>query len=206
MSFLFLSFSDPYLVKRISDKDFRYEFYTTPQKIKPKTNKTYYWFKGGLIHNAQAGISGELLDGDFTKMFHSNQLAEQGKFKLGVKHGFWKTWHENGKIATTQYWNKGLRTGIYNAYNREGLLLEKGEFRKNLKHGIWVDFTKKDTSVFKNGSELVKEKKPTKEEKAIAKEERKNAKKLKKQQPKTGKSGFLKRLFMKKESKKKLNG
>ena len=42
---LLFSFKDPYLIKRISDKEFRYEFYTIKKEVNPVKNKTYYWFK-----------------------------------------------------------------------------------------------------------------------------------------------------------------
>lgn len=183
------SFSDPYSIKRISDKDFRYEFYTTQKIVKPKSNKIYYWFKGGLIHNAQAGISGELLDGSYTKMYHSNQLAEQGVFKNGLKIGLWKTWHENGTIATTQYWNNGLKTGLYNCFDKDGKLIEKGDFRNDKKNGLWINYASKDTLKFKQGIVEVKKVKLSKEEK----------KRLKKQDLKQDLKQNLKQKEIKKE-------
>ena len=83
--FLLVSFDNPYSIKRITDKDFRYEFYTFNKKLNPESNKFYYCFKGGLIHCTESGVSGELLNGNFIKMFHNNQLAEQGSFKYGLK-------------------------------------------------------------------------------------------------------------------------
>jgi antitoxin component YwqK of YwqJK toxin-antitoxin module len=86
------SFNDPYLKKRITDKEFRYEFYTTVAKTRPRNNVIYYWFKAGSIHFTQEGISGELLHDDFDKFYLNNQLAEKGRFKKGKKVGTWRTW------------------------------------------------------------------------------------------------------------------
>ena len=61
------SFNSYDLKKRITDKSFRYEFYTTNENVKVKTNRFYYWFKGGAIHASEYGVSGELLDGEFEK-------------------------------------------------------------------------------------------------------------------------------------------
>lgn len=177
---LFLqSFSDPYTMKRISDKEFRYEFYTTDKKVKAKDNKIYYWFKGGLIHNAQAGFVGELLDDKFVKTYNSNQIAEQGTFRKGLKIGLWKTWYNNGIVATTQKWCNGLRSGAFYSYDEKGLLIEKGKFRKNEKHGVWIDYIKKDTIVYKKGVVFIKK----------IKEEKDNH---------NDKPNFFKRLFRKK--------
>jgi len=181
---LFLSFTDPYLIKRISDSSFRYEFYTTDKRINPKSGKTYYWFKGGAIHNAQGGVAGQLLHDGYTKMYHSNQLAEQGKFDEGLKTGWWKTWYTNGTLETTQYWNNGLKTGAFNHFNDKGELIEKGYFKNDQRHGKWIDLAKKDTVVYKNGVVFVAKPKLTKEEKAKLKEEEKAAKAAKKAQEK----------------------
>lgn len=235
LALIFFSFTDPYLIKRISDTNFRYEFYTTDKKVSPKSDKNYYWFKGGAIHNAQGGAAGQLLHDGFTKMYHSNQLAEQGKFDEGLKTGWWKTWYENGAIETTQYWKNGLRTGAFNHFNNKGELIEKGYYKNDQRHGKWFDLVKKDTLVYKNGTVFVAKPKLTKEEKAKLKEDEKVAKAAKKEQkqkekekkaaekenkkkqkelekqrkanqPKEQKESFFKRLFKKKEPKVNANG
>lgn len=193
-AFLLLSFSDPYTIKRISDANFRYEFYTTGKKTKPKDDKIYYWFKGGLIHNTQSGMAGELLQDKFVKMYHSNQLAEQGTFKKGLKIGLWKTWHTNGMIETTQKWNNGLQYGSFFRYNENGLIVQKGNFKYGKKHGTWIDYIKKDTVVYKRSLIFIKNAK-------ISKVEKEKSTKIK---PK--KDGFFKRLFSKKQTKEKTNG
>ncbi len=171
LAFVLLSFGDPYTIKRISDKDFRYEFYTTNKKIKPKTAKTYYWFKGGLIHEAQGGIAGDLLDDKFTKMYHSNQLAEQGQFKEGLRVGLWKTWHQNGVLATTLSYSKGLRCGKYFRYDENGNLVENGKFSSDLKTGKWTNAESKEITTYKKGV-IVKQKETfTKSEKYRIKHE-----------------------------------
>jgi len=150
-SFALVSFGDPYTIKRISDKNFRYEFYTTDKKINPKTSKTYFWFKGGLIHEAQGGVAGELLNDKFVKMYHSNQLAEQGQFKNGLRVGEWKTWHQNGVLATTLHYSNGLRSGKYFRYDESGKLVESGKFSSNLKNGKWKDTESEEIITYKNG-------------------------------------------------------
>lgn len=229
---LLVSFSDPYSIKRISDADFRYEFYTTDKKISPKDHKTYYWFKGGLIHNAQGGLAGELLDGKFIKMFHSNQLAEQGVFKKGLKVALWKTWYANGIIETMQKWSNGLKNGVFYRYSESGTMVEKGNFKNGQKHGTWIDYIKKDTVLFKRGIVVVQKQKLSKEEIEESKIEAKKLKEEKKKiaaakkaaneeakaqkskgkdfnktpENKPGKDGFFKRLFSKKQPKKNVNG
>lgn len=232
IALLLVSFSDPYTIKRISDANFRYEFYTTNKQITPKANKIYFWFKGGLIHSAQSGIAGNLLNEKFIKMYHSNQLAEQGEFRNGLKVGLWKTWHENGIVQTTQYWNNGLKTGIFYHFDANGNVLEKGNFKKDKKHGEWIDYATKVTVRFKNGIVVPEKIKYSKEEIAKLKEDKKKAeeakkaaRKAKKIEAKAGrksakdknesskietntpkKENFFTRLFNKKQPKQNTNG
>lgn len=195
---LLVSFTDPYSIKRISDANFRYEFYTSTKEVKPKATKVYFWFKGGAVHSATSGVSGQVLDGNYKKFYHSNQLAEEGNFKYGLKVGLWKNWFENGTIKSTQYWNSGLQTGFYYTYDASGNTIEKGNYKKGKKHGNWINFVSKDTMIYKNGvvfipkpklskeeKQALKEKnKADKETKAIAKEKEREAKKVAKEQEK----------------------
>lgn len=195
---LLVSFTDPYSIKRISDANFRYEFYTSTKEVKPKAAKVYFWFKGGAVHSATSGVSGQVLNGNYKKFYHSNQLAEEGNFKYGLKVGLWKNWFENGTIKSTQYWNSGLQTGFYYAYDVSGNTIEKGNYKKGKKHGNWINFVSKDTVMYKNGlvfvpkpklskeeKQALKEKtKADKEAKAIAKEKEREAKKIAKEQGK----------------------
>jgi hypothetical protein len=170
-AFALVSFADPYAIKRISDKEYRYEFYTTAKKIKPNTAKTYFWFKGGLIHEAQGGIAGDLLDDKFTKMYHTNQLAEQGQFKEGLRVGLWKTWHPNGVLATTLAYSKGLRCGKYFRYDENGNLIENGAFRSNLKSGKWTNTENNEIIIYKKGVIIKQKETFTKSEKYRIKQE-----------------------------------
>lgn len=194
-----VSFQDPYSVKRISDKNFRYEFYTTSKKINPSKNKTYFWFKGGLIHEAEFGVAGEVLNGSFKKYFHSNQLAAQGDFKKGLKVGLWRSWYENGKIESTQIWKSGQKNGEFVKYNDTGEILEKGRYKKNSKHGLWIDMIKKDSLIYKKGTIFLKKKKLTDEEKKKIRLERKikNKKGNSKEQKTLKKKSWFSKLFKK---------
>lgn len=192
LALILFSFStDPYSIKRISDANFRYEFYTTKKSLKPKEYKIYYWFKGGLIHSAQSGIAGELLHDKFIKFYHSNQLAEQGKFKNGLKVGLWKSWFENGKIASIQNFKTGLLHGKYLLFNPEGEVIEQGKYTKGLKTGKWINLERKDTLIYRQGKIFIKKTKPAKN---------KTTKPTKNKEDKKSIS-FFKRIFAKKKNK-----
>ena len=146
---LLSSFKDLFQVKRISNENYRYEFYVTEKIMKPKSSKSYYWFKGGAVHYAESGVSGMLLHGNFNKAYHSNNLAEQGVFKVGLKTGLWKTWHPNGKISNLQYRKNGIKQGKNSRYTIDANLIEKGKFKNDKKQGIWINYISKDTINYK---------------------------------------------------------
>ncbi len=142
---------NPNLKKRITDTRYRYEFYVTSNEPDVRKDRTYYWFKGGTIHTSENGISGELLHDKFEKFYLNNQLAEKGEFSRGLKVGMWKTWHANGVLESTQYWNEGKRRGMYYHYSDEAILIEKGSYYTGKKQGAWINFVTKDTVTYNNG-------------------------------------------------------
>ncbi len=185
---------DIYNRKKISDVDFRYEFYVTEQKVWVENAKNYYWFKAGLIHFAEAGVGGALLNGDFSKFYHSNQIAEQGTFELGLKDGLWKRWYENGALLAVENWKNGLLNGNYFKHDNNGVLIEKGNFKRGLKNGKWI--LGKDTILYKNGVKLLENKVKVKSENEVDKMRPKTKQNL------LGRVGtFFKDLFSKKPKK-----
>jgi len=196
-----VSFTDPFTIKRITDKEFKYEFYTTKKQPKTKTGRQYFWFRGGAIHNAQSGFAGELLHDKFIKMYLSNQIAEQGIFDNGLKTGLWKNWYPDGTLQSEQYWNDGLKDGEWHAYDQSGALIEKGRFKNDLKDNRWINYQKKDTVVYENGAVFVKKPKLSKEEKAALKSQKKAAD-AKKSIDTNKKPNFFGRLFSKKNAEK----
>lgn len=129
-------------------------------------------------------------------MYHSNQLAENGYFKNGLKTGLWKTWYTSGTLESMQYYRNGVRKGQYSHFDQNGNLTEKGKYKENLKDGLWIDLAKKDTLHYSKG--IVTEKKGGwfKRKKRQPEE---NTNKIK--QSEEAKPGFFKRLFSKKTKK-----
>ncbi len=228
---ILFSFSGTSLKKRISDKQFRYEFYTTDKEVSAKSGRYYFWFRGGAIHSSEYGFGGELLHSEFLKFYHSNQLAESGEFRNGLKEGYWKAWFPNGVLCSKTYWSNGQMDGKHYAYDETGFLVEEGKYKDNQKHGRWINYISKDTLKYKKGRVVVPKVKPVKDtlqqtekkgffkrlfskkEKAVqpadatvkpakGKNDKKQAKEQKEALPeKDKKPGFFKRLFSKKEKK-----
>lgn len=172
------SFRDPYinLKKKITDKQFRYEFYTTDKKVTPRLDISYYWFKGGAIHTTEQGVAGELLNEQFDKFFLNNQLAEKGKFKNGRKVGTWRTWHQNGMLATEAEWAGGQKNGNFKSFDENGVLIEKGLYRVDKKQGKWINYVRKDTLKYRNDKVVVKKIKKIKQQKEAEKAQKETKK------------------------------
>jgi antitoxin component YwqK of YwqJK toxin-antitoxin module len=212
--FFLFSFTEVSLKKRISDAEFRYEFYTTNKAVNPEPDRQYFWFKGGAIHNSEYGLAGELLHSQYQKFYHSNQLAEAGKYDSGLKDGIWKTWFKNGTLQSNIYWNDGQKDGSYYAYDESGFLVEQGKFKNNKKHGRWINYISKDTLKYRDGKVILKKikvkdttqnNKPGLLKRMFTKKDSLKSGEIKTDKirntpaQKTKKPGFLKRIFTKKE-------
>jgi hypothetical protein len=164
---LLIGSNDPTNVKRFSDSNFRYEFSVTEKTVIPRSGTIYYWFKGGAVHHAQSGVGGQLLDGRYTKAYHSNNIAEQGNFKVGLKAGIWKTWHSNGMVATVESYKKGVKNGKFDKFDAKGELIEKGYYKADKKKGRWVNLVLGDTIYYDDGLPVQKQVKMSREEKRL---------------------------------------
>lgn len=187
-----------------SDTDFYYEFHinSSNKKIKFKKEATYYWYKAGKIHKNYNDFDGTVLHGFYQKKkLATKELVEKGFFKYGLKHGVWKNWFVNGNLKNLELWNKGLRNGNYSSFDNNGTLLIKGNYKKGKKDGVWIDYLKKDTVTYNNGSLIIKKKKSQKSFfKSIFKKKDKNNI-PKKQANKKKKKSFWKTIFKKKDKK-----
>ncbi|WP_196896052.1 toxin-antitoxin system YwqK family antitoxin [Aureivirga marina] len=171
----FYTISD--IQKRITKDDhFVYEFHIDTEKSPSKINSDieYYWYHKGKLHSSIGDIGGAILAGDYIKYFkETHQLAEKGFFYKGVKHKSWKTWYENGQLASEIEWSKGVKHGFFKLYDKTGEEIEKGYYKHGLKHGKWINTYKKDTLNFKKGNliHVIKKKKNSKKDslKAIVK-------------------------------------
>lgn len=149
--------------KVISDSEFDYSFHVSiNEQPKLKYSKFYFWYKSGEIHSSQGDSSGDLLHGEYTKSYKSNNLAELGVFNKGLKNKIWKKWYKNGQLYEIANWKNGIKIGKYLQFSEEGDILIQGNYKDNNKHGVWVNQATNDTLYFKKGVKIGKPKKYTK--------------------------------------------
>ena len=109
----------------------RTEIFIEQKKVRIDNQVFYYWFKAREIHFTQGGYEGNLLNGNFSEFYPSEQLKEKGQFKNGLKVGQWKSWHENGFIKEISNWKDGYLTGNSKTYDENGKLIYEVNYRKN---------------------------------------------------------------------------
>lgn len=101
-------------------------------KVKTKPYLTYRWYSSNKIMDTQGGYEGKLLHGEYVSFYQSNNnLKEKGKFKKGLKQGFWNSWNENGKISRISRWKNGQLNGRYKTYDNNGSLLSEKRYKKD---------------------------------------------------------------------------
>ncbi|WP_353780195.1 hypothetical protein [Winogradskyella sp. 3972H.M.0a.05] len=166
-----------------------------------KNSREYFWFKSGKINNSYGSVGGQVLHDTYSKYYRSNQLAEQGGFDMGLKHGTWKSWFENGRLKTILNWKGGLLHGDYASFDTNGKLIESGTFKNNLKSKLWINHITKDSTYYTKDSTYNKkpenffqrifkkrdslEKDSLKKERALRKAKRKEERNKKKKEKKS---------------------
>lgn len=84
------------------------ELLPVSSNIAANANLHYYWYSANAIHETQGGYSGHLLNGLYSVFYLNKNLKEQGHFRKGLKNGIWRNWKEDGSLATTTTWKRGL--------------------------------------------------------------------------------------------------
>lgn len=135
--------------KYIRNANYDIECYVSNKDIKHfKRNRNYYWYKSRELHHSVAYAGGPVLHDEFKKYYKSNQIAEQGYFKYGLKNGEWLTWHENGKLKSVVKWRKGRKQGKFISFQEDGELLISGYYKNNEKRKKWINHKLKDTTYY----------------------------------------------------------
>nr|WP_321234610.1 hypothetical protein [uncultured Psychroserpens sp.] len=150
---LFMSVTSDVQRKYIRSGDYDIVCHVSLKAIKNYTEGIeYYWFKSGEIHNSVSQSGGFLLHDSYEKFYRSKQLAEKGNFDYGLKDDEWRTWYENGNIATITKWRNGQKNGMFLEYDSNGTLVLSGYYSKNEKAKTWINHRLKDTVYFKGDS------------------------------------------------------
>ena len=94
-----------------------------------------------------------LYDG-FWKTYHeSGKLESIGEYKNGVQIGYWTRNFENGNTHWIGQFQNGQKTGFWKVLNKEGGIQERGNYILGEKSGFWKMY--KNEVVVKSGEYLL---------------------------------------------------
>lgn len=111
--------------KRLQDGGVRTEFTVTEKTTRPKSFKTYYWYRSKAVHHTAGNYEGKLLDGEYSVFYPSDNLAVKGAFRKGLRNRKWQKWYENGRTKEISFYKMGKRKGVFVAYDSIGNILLK---------------------------------------------------------------------------------
>ena len=103
--------------------------------------------KGQFVENAE--------DGEWIYL-HGN-VMEKGSYFDGMRQGIWKTWFENGKLASEIEFEQDLPNGRFVIYWENGVTKLIGKYVTGLPSGVWRKYDEEGTlfltTVYKDGKE-----------------------------------------------------
>jgi antitoxin component YwqK of YwqJK toxin-antitoxin module len=87
----------------IADTTGQLVFETLPVKSKVKLDpeKIYFWYAANRIHETQGGLGGKPLNGTYQASFPNKQIKNSGNFTKGLKNGVWNVWDKRGLLKNT---------------------------------------------------------------------------------------------------------
>lgn len=119
-----------------------------------KKLKEYHYDNGKLMssgyENAEEKEIGEW------KSYHENgTLASIGNFEKGEPEGEWKLYYESGKLEEVGKYKNGEKSGEWKTYYESGKLKEIGKYKKGKADGEWKYYKEngelEEIEVYKDG-------------------------------------------------------
>lgn len=138
------------IMVKIQDTTVYVHLYNKTQKVNPKQDKYYYWYKNQQIKRTRGGYDGYLLDGKYTEFFPNMNLKVQGQFNKGLKSDTWINWRETGEYEAIYQWSKGIKNGPFKEYNEKGDLIREGNYRNNNLDGNVIQYMENGKTEKKN--------------------------------------------------------
>lgn len=134
---------------RLIEEDRTLSFETLPVSSAPKAmmTKTYFWYSSGRIQSTQGGYSGKLLNGFYRAYFLNKNLAEEGTFDTGLRHGVWKKWNEAGLLKEMISWQNGTKDGTSSLFDENGQLHSVTTYKHGVLEGLSKEYVTKDSII-----------------------------------------------------------
>ena len=95
------------------------------------------WYRGGKVLKGQYTYEGGIRNGDYSLFYPNGQLRETGKYRFGIKHGRWVSYHRNGNLHMEGEYQDGKKSGDFIVTSPSGTHVQKGPYFLDMKHGLW---------------------------------------------------------------------
>lgn len=92
------------------------------QSFNLKKSKVYTSYSNGALHATRGVLSGKVLHGDYKEISLSGALLKVGKFRKGLKDGYWASYNEKGEMVQDLTYSNGDTVSAVRLYNSDGLV------------------------------------------------------------------------------------
>ncbi|MBW2962852.1 toxin-antitoxin system YwqK family antitoxin [Mesonia aestuariivivens] len=121
------------------------EFFTPKGKLltkgqfkdKKRIGEWIYFHKGTAIIMMKENYKNDLLNGLKSIYFENGKLAETQEYLKGIKQGENFIYGANGNLIQYYNYQQGSLDGACKIYNPQGKLTAEGNYKKGLRDGIW---------------------------------------------------------------------
>jgi hypothetical protein len=97
---------------------------------RPKADRTYYWFAHGKINASQGYQAAKLLHGTYAEYDRvSKKPIASGTFNKGLKTGRWLSWEKDGSLKEVKFYRKGKLNGSLVKYDATGQPLDTLKYK-----------------------------------------------------------------------------
>jgi antitoxin component YwqK of YwqJK toxin-antitoxin module len=112
---------------------------TSHYQGKPFTGKCYDNYKSGKLKNECDFLNG-LKHGDYKSYHENGQLETEGKYEEDKEEQHWKFYYETGKLECEGKYIKTKREGIWRFYHKNGNVAAEGNMLNDIEDGYWKKF------------------------------------------------------------------
>ena len=95
------------------------------QNFNLKKSKVYTSYSNGALHSTRGILSGKALHGNYKEVSLSGALLKVGKFRKGLKDGYWAFYNKDGSLINDLTYSNGDTASLIKFYNEDGSVKNK---------------------------------------------------------------------------------
>ncbi len=95
------------------------------------------------VDQAKQPWKGQVYEGLWRSYYENGTLASEGPYVAAERSGRWTTWHENGKLQMRGEYVRRQRQGLWEIYDQQGVLRAHAEFKNDMRDGLETVFDSK---------------------------------------------------------------